>query len=124
MVRNCFTYVINKMKNEDGYILIRRSRLNQEYNISSKWHPISWLPHFLHRSVDGVITQYTITEEQLKADHSSSMTYIIKYLFGSILGMLFFILICLNIIAVLLFSMCWSFNGRIIGDEVNKTEIF
>lgn len=122
MIKNCFTYVIGKMKNEGGYILIRPSRLNQEYNITSNWHPMSCLPHFLHKSNDGVVTQYTVSDKQLTTDQNSIWTYSIKYVFGSLLGMLFFVLILFNIAMILLFSMFWSFDGKIIGDDIPKKQ--
>jgi hypothetical protein len=65
---NCFTFAFWKWVREGGYLMIRRSQLPKLFGITSKWHPAMWVPHFLHRTHDKVVTQYVPTDEQ-KAEH-------------------------------------------------------
>jgi hypothetical protein len=61
---NCLTYAFGKWLREGGYLLVRRSKLAEEFGITSKLHPASWVPHFLHRDHNHVVTQYTATDWQ------------------------------------------------------------
>lgn len=63
MIENCLTYAVSKYIKEGGYILMRRSLFSEDFDLS-KWHPLYWMPHFLHRSKDKVITQYSPTDKQ------------------------------------------------------------
>ena len=78
-MNNCLTYVLGKIRAErkagrrGGYILIRRSYLARDFGITNRWHPASWVPHFLHRDQDGNITQYTPTPEQLVRDKADGL---------------------------------------------------
>jgi hypothetical protein len=51
---------------------MRRSMAAKHFGIRSKWHPVMWVPHFLHMSKDGVITQYVPTPETV-AEHTGSV---------------------------------------------------
>lgn len=64
---NCLTYVIGRLWAEGGYFMSRRSQLAKLFP-RPKWHPVNFVPHFLHRSEGKVITQYQPTEAQ-KAHH-------------------------------------------------------
>jgi len=88
---NCLTYAFGKWLREGGYVLMRRSRLAEEFGIVSKWHVIRLVPHFLHRGYDHVVTQYTASEDQKIKDKQRGlfMTWI-------------------NL---------WNFDGVIIGDD-------
>lgn len=96
-MKNCLTYVLGKIRSErkagrrGGYILIRRSYLARDFGIHSRWHPASWVPHFLHRDQDGVITQYQPTPEQIERDYRDG-------LFNTWLRL-------------------WKFEGQVIGDD-------
>jgi hypothetical protein len=65
---NCLTYTIHKIIAErragrrGGYIIMRRSAAAKVLGITSIYHPLYWVPHFLHRDQDGKVTQYTPTE--------------------------------------------------------------
>lgn len=61
---NCLSYALDKWKNDGGYLLVRRSHFARDFGIESKWHPVYWVPHFLHRSNAGVVTQYSPTQAQ------------------------------------------------------------
>jgi len=93
---NCLTYAFNKWLREGGYLLMRKSKLAEEFGIKSKWHPVSWVPHFLHRDKNHVVTQYTATDEQRAANQKRGVlkTWI-------------------NL---------WNFEGEIIGDDKKGNE--
>jgi hypothetical protein len=61
---NCLNYAVGKWWREGGYVLVRRSFIAKECGIESLWHPASWVPHFLHRTKDHVITQFVPTKAQ------------------------------------------------------------
>lgn len=71
-MQNCLSYALTKWRREGGYILVRRSLAGRKFGIASRWHPVSWVPHFLHMSKEGVITQYAPTEEQVE-EHKGSV---------------------------------------------------
>jgi hypothetical protein len=80
-MKNCFTYALEKWISEGGYLLIRKSHLSDEFNLT-KWNPLYWVPHFLHRSKDKVITQYSITEEQRVIDRQKGPLYAFLHLWN------------------------------------------
>lgn len=88
---NCLTYAVSKWLREGGYLLIRRSHFAEVVGIENKWNPLYWIPHFLHRSKDKIITQYTPTESQKRKDKQ-------KGLFAA-------------------FFSLFHFEGEIIGDD-------
>jgi len=96
-MNNCLTYVLGKIRAErkagrrGGYILIRRSYLARDFGITSRWHPASWVPHFLHRDQDGVITQYQPSVHYLERERELG-------LFGAWLHL-------------------WHFDGQVVGDD-------
>lgn len=61
---NCLTYALGKFIKEGGYLMMRRSQFAEVVGIKSKFNPLYWTPHFLHRTKTGVITQYLPTEDQ------------------------------------------------------------
>jgi len=65
---NCLTYAIGKWWVDGGMVRVRRSHLGREFGITSNWHPASWVPHFMHVSEGGVITQYTASPWQKHYD--------------------------------------------------------
>lgn len=67
VMRNCLTYAVGQWRREGGYLLIRRSRLAVAFRLPH-WHPLWWVPHFLHMSPTGRITQYRPSEEQSRVD--------------------------------------------------------
>lgn len=66
-MKNCLTYALKMWLQRGGYVLIRRSRFHEEFGPVSKWHPAFWVPHFLHRTKDHIVTQYVPTEEDRAA---------------------------------------------------------
>lgn len=89
-MRNCLSYALSRLFAEGGSIIIRRSRIRRMFP-RPRWHPVNWIPHFLHRSRQLVITQYVPTREQM-ARH---------YRMGLWLAWL----------------DLWRFDGEIIGDD-------
>lgn len=71
-MKNCLTYATGKWQREGGYLVIRRSRAAARFGIKSRLHPVYWVPHFLHMSPDGVITQY-VPPEAMVHEHSMSL---------------------------------------------------
>jgi len=71
-VKNCLTYAVGMWLRYGGYLLIRKSRFVEEFGAVSRWHPAHLVPHFLHRSKDHMITQYTVTEEARIASRGHS----------------------------------------------------
>jgi hypothetical protein len=92
---NCLSYALKKWTHEGGYLLIRRSKLGQEFGITSHWHPISWVPHFLHRDHNHIVTQYTATEWQRAYNQK-------RGLFRT-------------------WVMLWHFHGAVIGDDERES---
>ena len=90
-MKNCLTYALMKWLREGGYLMMRRSALASEFGITSKWHPASWVPHFLHRDKQHNITQFTVTDEQRVANQKRGW-------FRTWLSI-------------------WHFNGHVIGDD-------
>jgi len=45
-MKNCLTYALTKWYKEGGYLVIRKSKY------------VWWVPHFLHMTEKGLITQY------------------------------------------------------------------
>lgn len=54
---NCFTYAFSKWRKEGGYVRVRRSLLAELKGVN-RFHVYNLLPHFLHESKEGVLTQY------------------------------------------------------------------
>ena len=67
-MRNCLTYALSMWLKHGGYLMIRKSRFVDEFPGATRWHPAHLVPHFLHRSREHVITQYTPTD----ADRAAS----------------------------------------------------
>ena len=88
---NCLTYAFGKWFREGGYVLMRASRLAGEFGVTSKWHPASWVPHFLHRDMNHVVTQFTATDIQRALNHKRGL--------------------------FLTWISLWSFDGEVIGDD-------
>lgn len=65
-MKNCLSYAWGKLRAEGGYLMVRRSLAAKHFGIRSKWHPVTWVPHFLHMNKEGVITQYVPTREQVE----------------------------------------------------------
>ena len=64
---NCLTYAIRKWLAEGGYVLVRKSLIARFHHVP-RWHPLNLVPHFLHQSMDGKITQMIRSvEEEEKA---------------------------------------------------------
>ena len=61
MRSNCLAYALRKWVTEGGSIIIRRSQLAEMFP-RPRWHPVNWLPHFLHRARCLEITQFVPTE--------------------------------------------------------------
>jgi len=59
---NCFVYALRKWWAEGGSIIIRRSQLAAMFP-RPRWHPVNWVPHFLHRARCLKITQFVPTEQ-------------------------------------------------------------
>ena len=92
---NCLTYALRKWWFVGGYLLVRRSQFSRVFNLKS-WHPLYWVPHFLHRDYQHNITQYLPTEEQ-KAEHQR-------------LGVWW------------AWLHLWSFRGEVCGDDQPKEQ--
>lgn len=71
-MKNCLTYALSTWHRDGGYLLVRRSLAARMFGIRSRWHPVMWVPHFLHMSREGVITQYVPTEETV-AEHQGHL---------------------------------------------------
>jgi hypothetical protein len=65
---NCLTYAVGKWLKEGGYLIVRRSRIGDQFGVKSNWHPIRWIPHFMHRSKTHEVTQYVPTPRQVEID--------------------------------------------------------
>ena len=61
MRSNCLAYALWKWVTKGGSIIIRRSQLAEMFP-RPRWHPVNWLPHFLHRARCLEITQFVPTE--------------------------------------------------------------
>jgi hypothetical protein len=62
-----------------GYLLIRRSRLAQNFGITNKWHPAMWVPHFLHISKELQVTQYIPTKQEKIKDLKRGVNLTLLY---------------------------------------------
>lgn len=95
-MNNCLTYAIKKWRREGGYLLVRRSLAYEIFDASSFsfWslrRVVFLVPHFLHQSYDGRITQFVPTEKQIDKDKGSVIRFLVSL---------------------------WSFDGHIIeGDD-------
>ncbi len=85
-MKNCLTYALGKYLREGGYLLVRQSLAARMFGVSH-WSPIRLVPHFLHMTEDGVVTQYVPTEEQIER-HSRNL--------------------------VLFWLSLWHFDGRVV----------
>jgi hypothetical protein len=61
--RNCLTYALSKWLNDGGYIMVRKSMIAELHGVG-KYHVLNLVPHFLHKSRNGVITQLVRTPEE------------------------------------------------------------
>lgn len=58
---NCFTYALRAWRLDGGYLLITHSaRLR---SLASKRSLLYWVPHFLHMSDGGIVTEYVPTDD-------------------------------------------------------------
>ena len=62
-MRNCLSYALVQWWRFGGSVRVRKSLLALDHGVSW-WHPFNLVPHFLHVSKAGVVTQYTPTLEQ------------------------------------------------------------
>jgi hypothetical protein len=76
--------------------MMRQSRLAKDFNITNKWHPASWVPHFLHRDKAHRVTQYTPTDAHREEADKRGILW--AYL------------------------QLWHFPGNIIGDDRKMDE--
>jgi hypothetical protein len=90
-MRNCLSYALMKWLREGGTFMARRSYLAREFGITSKWHPVYWVPHFLHRDKQLNVTQFTVTEEQRMRNKKRG--------------------------CFLTWITLWHFDGHVIGDD-------
>ena len=88
---NCLSYALAKLAKEGGYLMVRRSKFAAVHGITNRWSPFYWVPHFLHRSRAGVVTQYRLTDDQCVRDWKRGA-------FRSWLGL-------------------WDFDGAVAGDD-------
>ncbi len=94
-MRNCLTYALGMMIRQGGYIRMRRSMLVKLHGLGP-WHIFNLVPHFLHESKDGRITQLVRTDEENAKAKALGPWYDWLWL--------------------------WSFSGRIIEDDKNYIE--
>jgi len=87
---NCFVYALRKWWAEGGSIIIRRSQLAAMFP-RRRYHPVNWIPHFLHRTRCLKITQFVPTAKA-KERH-------------------------LKIGLLRAWLDLWSFEGEVIGDD-------
>lgn len=76
-MRNCLSYAVSKWWREGGYVVIRRSLAWELFGVAKRpWYSPARLvvivPHFLHVSRDGRMTQYVPTPEQV-AEHKQCL---------------------------------------------------
>lgn len=76
MLKNCLTYALYKFFTEGGRILIRRSYFSRDFNLS-KWNILYWVPHFLHKTKKGYITEYVPTDAQKEKFEKYGFWYIL-----------------------------------------------
>ena len=88
---NCLTYAFSRWISDGGYICCRKSQLCRMFP-RPRWHPVHLVPHFLHRTYEGEVSQYVPTEEQKRI-------HIEMGLFRSWLSL-------------------WRFDGHVIGDDL------
>ena len=62
-MRNCLTYAVGMYFRHGGYIRMRRSLLVKLHGLGPR-HVFNLVPHFLHESKDGKITQLVRTDEE------------------------------------------------------------
>lgn len=65
-MKNRLSYAFGKWRRDGGYIIVRRSLAASKFGIRSRWHPVYWVPHFLHMSKEGTITQYVPSERKVE----------------------------------------------------------
>ena len=94
MKSNCLFYAVGQWLKHGGYILMRRSHFAEEFNVTSRWHPAWYIPHFLHRTKAHEVTQFTADPKFSEMPNTPSK-------FKAWL-------------------MLWWFEGKIIGDDKPK----
>lgn len=62
-MRNCLTYSLSMRIRHGGYLKYRRSMLASFHGKGSH-HILNLVPHFLHESKEGVVTQLVRTESE------------------------------------------------------------
>jgi len=60
-MRNCLTFAIGMWWKHGGYIKTRKSLIAKLHGVG-KWHPLNLVPHFLHETKDGRVTQLVRTD--------------------------------------------------------------
>lgn len=79
-MRNCLTYALSMWWHHGGYLLVRRSLAWELFDVSNRpWWTFAWLvgciPHFLHKSKNGVVTQYVPTPRQVEAHRKNILSF-------------------------------------------------
>lgn len=62
-MRNCLTYAVGMWIKHGGYVRVRRSMIVRLHCLGP-WHMFNLVPHFLHESKDGTITQLVRTDAE------------------------------------------------------------
>lgn len=62
-VRNCLTYAFGMWLRFGGYVRMRKSMIAKLHGVG-KWHIFNLVPHFLHESKSGEVTQLIRTAEE------------------------------------------------------------
>jgi hypothetical protein len=82
-MKNCLTYAMKKWINEGGYLLIRRSCAFEAFGVKNDpWYSLRrlvwFVPHFLHCSYEGEITQFLPTAQQLEKDKKCLLRFFLS----------------------------------------------
>jgi len=63
-MKNCLTYALGMWWKYGGYVKVRKSLIAKLHGVGP-WHWLNLVPHFLHQTRDGQVTQLVRSPEEI-----------------------------------------------------------
>lgn len=120
--KNCFTYVVRKLIKEGGSVIIRQSGIVSDLKVTSKYHPVYWMVHFMHMSKAGEITEYTLSTQQVAKLYANRGDVVRDHVLGGIIGLFSWFIMIQILVVGYICSIFYTFDGEIIDHSLPNND--